>query len=98
MEYEVSFLASAWEDLDSIVEYLSQFYPNTPERFLDALEKGKRNLQFMPSMYPVYEKNPIYRKMIVSNYLVFYAVDNEEFTVKIHRIIPGSWDIGRHIE
>ncbi|GHV73206.1 hypothetical protein AGMMS49940_05080 [Spirochaetia bacterium] len=97
MEYEIKVLAPAVADLDSIITYSSQFYPSTPKKFLDALEKVKLNLQDMPYMYPVYEKQPIYRKVVVLNYLVFYTVDDGKRLVNIHRILPGAWDIGRHL-
>ncbi|GHV27036.1 hypothetical protein AGMMS4952_08080 [Spirochaetia bacterium] len=97
MEYEIKFLAPAVADLDSIVTYSLQFYPSTPKKFLDALEKAKLNLHDMPYMYPVYEKQPIYRKAVVLNYLVFYTIDDRKRLVNIHRILPGAWDITRHL-
>jgi plasmid stabilization system protein ParE len=48
-------------------------------------------------MYPVYENNPGYRKIVIGNYLVFYTVD-EKKTVEIHRILPGIRDLSRYFE
>jgi plasmid stabilization system protein ParE len=97
MGYEVTLLDSAIEDVDSIVTYLSQFYPSTPEKFITALEKVKLNLQFMPSMYPIYDDVPIFRKVVMGKYLAFFTMDEERMIVEIHHILPGSWDITRHL-
>jgi plasmid stabilization system protein ParE len=97
MGYEVSLLDSALEDVGTIVTYLSQFYPSTPEKFLASLEKVKLNLLFMPSMYPIYDDMPIFRKVVMGKYLVFFTVDDKKKIVEIHRILPGSWDITRHL-
>jgi plasmid stabilization system protein ParE len=98
MGYDVLFLAPALEDLDSIIVYLSQFYPSTPQRFLDALDKVTLNLQDFPYIYPVYQENPAYRKAGVSNYLAFYMVHDEKRLIEIHRILPGTWDIPRYLK
>jgi plasmid stabilization system protein ParE len=61
------------------------------------LKKRLEALADMPYMYPVWQDNPTYRKMVVSNYLVFYQVNETEQTIEIHRILPGSWDLARRL-
>ncbi|MHC6202726.1 type II toxin-antitoxin system RelE/ParE family toxin [Breznakiellaceae bacterium SP9] len=84
-------------DLDTIVRYLSQFYPSTPARFIAAFEKTKINLSEMPYMYPVYEDMIPFRKAVVDKYLVFYTVADDRHLVQIHRILRGVWDIPQHL-
>ncbi|GHV81141.1 hypothetical protein AGMMS49944_29320 [Spirochaetia bacterium] len=72
MYYEIRYLDSAIEDLESILTYLAQFYPNTPKNFIIALKRFEVNVVQMPFMYPVYEDVPQYRKALMLNYLVFY--------------------------
>jgi plasmid stabilization system protein ParE len=97
MKYQVTFLESARQDNKSIKKYLSRFYPGTPKRFSAKLKSYTANLMDMPYMFPVYEENRRYRKMVVANYLVFYTVDDTQHLVQIHRIIPGTWDISQHL-
>ena len=97
MYYEIRYLDSAIEDLESILTYLAQFYPNTPKNFIIALKRFEANVAQMPFMYPAYEDVPQYRKALVLNYLVFYAVDETEHRIQIYRILHGAWDIPQYI-
>ncbi|GHV83749.1 hypothetical protein AGMMS50212_10890 [Spirochaetia bacterium] len=98
MPYKVKFLDAAVKAYDSIMTYLSQFYPSTPKSFRTALKKCEQNLKDNPYMYPVYDDRPIFRKAVVQKYILLYTVDDENYLVKIHHIIPGVWDISKHIE
>jgi plasmid stabilization system protein ParE len=48
-------------------------------------------------MYPVYEDVPLYRKMVVLDYLVFYIVNEQKRRVDIHRIISGRMDVSKQL-
>ena len=98
MKYKVKYLEIAKEDKEKIKQYLSQFYPNTPGKFIEKLKDCIKNLKEMPYMYSEYEHYPSYRRAIAGNYLVFYKVNEYEKTVEIHRILPGMWDIARYFE
>jgi len=91
------FLDLAFDDKRKIKTYLKQFYPSTPKKFVAALKDRISALKDNPYMYPVYVHNPAYRKIVVSNYLVFYKVNDEKKIIEIHRILPGSWDIVRYL-
>jgi plasmid stabilization system protein ParE len=78
-------------------EYLSQFYPGTPGKFLTGMDQIVLNLAENPKMYPVYSPKPGYRKAVVGKYIVFYTVDDENKRVEISRILRGSWDIKKYI-
>jgi len=89
MKYKAVYLAPAMQDVSEIRNYLSQFYPNTPTKFLTALKKGIENICDNPYIYPAYEENLIYRKMVVLDYLVFYKAHESEGIVEIHRVLHG---------
>ena len=91
--YEVRLLDLAERDLDEICQYLSGFYPGTPGKFLDNLEKDFNYLALNPKMYPRYEFNTEYRKMASGNYLVFFKTDEENSQVNIYRILHEKRDI-----
>ena len=98
MAYDVKLLGIAENDLDEICEYLSQFYPNTPSKFLDALDKDFKNASLNPYMYPVYEYNKEYRRIVTNDYLVFYKVDEENNLVRVFRILHGKQNIPTILE
>ena len=97
MSYDIRYLPLAEEDIEALASYLSRFYPGTVSRVLNDLEKQLANLREHPQLCEEYEDDPYYRRMIVSNYLVFYHVDEQNKTVDIHRILRGSWDISRYL-
>jgi len=44
------------------------------------------------------KNNPIYRKMVVDDYLVFYVVNDAKRVVEIRRILHGAIEIPVEIE
>ena len=93
MAYEVRLLNLAEKDLEEICQYLSGFYPGTPGKFLDALEKDLDYLSLNPKMYPKYEYNNEYRKMVTENYLIFYKTDEVNNRVNVYRILHEKRNI-----
>jgi addiction module RelE/StbE family toxin len=93
--YRVILLDRAVRDIDEICDYLSQFYPGTAGRFLEVLEKALDNAANNPRIYPVYEGNKKYRKIVVHNYLVFYMISREDRTIRVYRVLHGKRDITR---
>jgi len=92
--YEVKLLNLAENDLDEICRYLSRFYPGTSGKFLDALEKGFENISINPNMFPKYEYNKEYRRMVSGDFLVFYKTDEENNQVTIYRVLHGKRSVG----
>ena len=88
MKYRLMFMPATIRDRNIIKAYLSQFYPGTSKRFFAHLKKKTARIKEHPLSYPSYEKNPIYRKMVVDDYLVFYVVFDTH--VEIHRIIHAK--------
>ena len=93
MQYKISYLDSALQDYFGILRYASQFYPSTPLKFKNALQRNLALVRFNPKCCPRVEDFPQFRKLNVNQYLVFYTIDEEAHQVVLHRIFHGSWDI-----
>ena len=52
-EYRVELSATAHQELNTITDILSRYYPSTPGKFLRDMEGFKTNVSFMPQMYLV---------------------------------------------
>jgi plasmid stabilization system protein ParE len=92
--YEIKLLDLAERDIGEICRYLSQFYPGTPGKFLDALEKGLDSVSFNPNMCLKFEYNNKYRKMVIDDFLVFYKTDETNNKVYIYRVLHGKRNVG----
>ena len=97
MKYTLLYMDLALQDLRSIKNYLSEFYPGTWPRFSEKLQADSLSLTSMPYMCEAYRYNSEYRCMLVDDYIVFYKVSETEKTVCIHRILHGSRDIQRYM-
>jgi len=102
MDYNVEFVGNSQEEHNSILEYLSQFYASTVQKYLTAFDKCLTFLSENPYIYQAYEPAPQYRRAIVGDYLVFYKifdpVDNQSGLVEIYNILHSSWNIERIIK
>lgn len=97
MSYKTRFIDEAKVDLDYIEEYLSQFYPSTALKFFEQMEKQVAHLEENPYMYPAYEDNPFFRKMVIDEYLLFYNVDDERSLIIIYLVIHSKRDISTEL-
>ncbi|MCL1823509.1 MAG: type II toxin-antitoxin system RelE/ParE family toxin [Oscillospiraceae bacterium] len=98
MRYNVEFLKKAEDEYLQVIEYLSQFYESTPQKFYNEFEKYKRMLEENPYSFQVCEYAPEYRRAIVMDYLVFYKVNDKTRLVEIHRIFHSSRNINQILE
>ncbi|MFZ3101150.1 MAG: type II toxin-antitoxin system RelE/ParE family toxin [Desulfitobacteriaceae bacterium] len=92
-------LPRAAQDLEDVVDYLSQFYATTALKQYDRIVSKIQELPHFPLKYEEYGAGHYrfsYRRMIVYDYLVFYAVLDD--TIEIHRILHGKRDIGRYLD
>ena len=89
MHYNIEYLPLADDDLYDIADYFSQFYPSTLKIFMNTLEEHISNLQDMPYIGVEYKN---YRRLVVSDFLVFYKVLEDKKLVRIYRIIHGARD------
>lgn len=98
MKYKLSYLSVALEDVSVIETYLDQFYPSTAQKLFYKMEEQISSLEHRPFLWPEYDRNPEYRRMVVEDYLVFYHVDDRMKVVEIRRILHGSQDIEQHLK
>jgi addiction module toxin, RelE/StbE family len=89
MAYKIVYLPVAEQDINDIASYLSQFYENTVGKFITSLDKSISRLSDNPYIGTAYRS---YRKLVVSEYLVFYKVDDEDNVVIIFRVLHSSRD------
>ena len=88
--FRIIYLPSAKQNLREIALYLSQFYENTFEKFMNQLDKSVSHLEEMPHMGMIYKD---FRRLVVDDYLIFYKVDEKAQEVRIYRILHGSQNL-----
>ena len=96
---KIVMLPRAVQDLEDVIDYLSQFHTNTAIKQYDRIVSKIQELSRFPEMYEEYGAGHYrfaYRRMVVDDYLVFYAVLDD--AIEIHRILHGKRDIGRYLE
>ena len=98
MMYKIKYLPLAVQDLNEIARYLSGFYPKTVSRVLKEMRDKITKLSDNPKMCEIYPLDPVYRKMVIDQYLVFYQVNESARIVEIHRILRGSWNLPQYLE
>ena len=97
-EYKIVMLPTAKDDLNDMIDYLSQFYPSTALKQFDKIIEKISKLKQFPYMceeYKLSASNYQYRRMVVDNYLVFYIVDDH--LVEIHSIVNSKMNISEII-
>ncbi len=98
MTYKIKYLPLAVQDLNDVARYLSGFYPKTASRVLKEMRDKITKLGDNPKMCEIYPTDPVYHKMVVDPYLVFYQVNEEARIVEIHRVLCGSWNLPQYLE
>jgi plasmid stabilization system protein ParE len=90
-EYSVILSESAEEDLDDIVEYLSNFSPTIARRYYDDIMTTSLSLSFMPQRCSFVRderlRNKGYRYVFIRNYTVFFVIDEQNCIVDIRAIM-----------
>lgn len=98
MTYKIKYLPLAVQDLNDVARYLSGFYPQTASRVLKEMRDKITKLSDNPKMCEIYPLDPVYHKMVIDQYLVFYQVNDHAGIVEIHRILRGSWNLPQYLE
>ncbi|MCH5192676.1 MAG: type II toxin-antitoxin system RelE/ParE family toxin [Oscillospiraceae bacterium] len=99
MGYKLIITKTFNDDLDGIVEYLSEqlFNPNAADRLMKKAEEKISNISGNPFIYPLYHDERFaekgYRYTVVSNYILLYTVDKEAKNIHIVRLIYGGQNI-----
>jgi toxin ParE1/3/4 len=97
--YKVIYSPEALDDIRKIYSYIAfeLQVPDTALNQINRIRKEVRSLDFMPMRYSVVDWEPWksmqMHKFPVDNYIVFYLVDSNLYTVTIIRIVYGKQDI-----
>ena len=97
IKYKVIYLPIAGRDVIRINEALVD-YPGKAKRLFQEIEKKVKMLKETPYLWPEYQINPKYRRMILDDHLLFYIVDENERKIKVYRILYSKMDIPKYIE
>ncbi len=96
MAYNLTFTSTAGSDLDEILRYMSKELanPGAASAFLTRLEKVISEITDFPKCGKTVDNEFIpvadIRKLPVSNYMLYYRVDESECRVVVLRIIYGK--------
>ena len=96
MEYKLIVAQSFEDDLDNVLAYISEtlFNPTAASRLFKAVEEKVRLVHENPLLYPLYHDERLldkgYHYAVISNYLMFYTVDETTKTIFISRFLYGG--------
>ena len=97
MSYKIEYISTFYSDVRSVVDFLAE-HPSKAARIFAKADESISNLEEMPEMYPVYTDVPIFRFIVVEDYLVFYKFIQESEIVEVHRILYGRMDIPEYMQ
>jgi len=95
--FSVLHLPTAICDASEIEDYLYQYSPMAANKFVDELDIQVALLSRHPFMYPAYEDDPFFRRMVLGDYILFYSVDGGRELVVVHRIFHHTRDVQPHM-
>ena len=96
MDYNVKFSQQALDDLDNIIDYISDELcnPQAAARFFNKVNQKVVLLGKNPYVYPIHHNEELSAKglrfVVIGNYLMFYLIDEDNSIVNIVRIIYGG--------
>ena len=97
MSYRVAYTASALQDIEDIFEYIARelLEPELAAGIYRSIVKAVRSLESFPNRHEALEREQFgfLRRMPVKNYLVFYAVNEENKAVSVIRIMYGARNV-----
>lgn len=99
MTYRLDISQNFEEDLDATLDYISHklHSPVAAKNLLHSTEEKLKLILENPQLYPLYHDEYLakkgYRYAIVSNYLVFYVIDDEKQIIHIVRFLYGGQNI-----
>jgi addiction module RelE/StbE family toxin len=97
-KYQVNITQPAEEDLREIADHISRelLEPHLAEKLIDAIAEEISYLEDMPFRHGLVRDERLaaqgFRKLVIDNYVAFYAVAEKEHTVTIIRILHGRRD------
>ena len=97
MGYNIEYISTFQMDILKITENLAE-YPQKAKRLFEQVDKALLDAVEMPRMYPIYEDYPLFRRIVVLDYLVFYKIDEPNHKIEVHRLIYGKMDLKKLIK
>jgi plasmid stabilization system protein ParE len=96
MAFKLEYLPSAERDILDAEAYLYDLSPSAADKFVDKIPDLTDLLCEHPFMCQVYLDDNYFRSMnLPYDYRLFYHVDEETETIKVHRVIHGMRDINK---
>ncbi|MDR1439559.1 MAG: type II toxin-antitoxin system RelE/ParE family toxin [Clostridiales bacterium] len=94
MAHKLDYLPLALADILEAEAYLYGYSPAAADKFANEIHRLADTLAKHPLMYQAYVDDGYFRGMpLPYGYRLFYHVDEESATVKIHRVLRGMRDI-----
>ena len=103
MAYKLIVSQSFADDLDGILGYISYklYNPMAATRLIANAEEVVSCIKENPFLYPLYHDEKLaergYRYAVVSNYLLFYTIDEAKETIYVARFLYGGQNIGNKL-
>ena len=92
MAMKLEYISTFYEDILSIDSYLEE-YPQKAKRIFEKIDEKLNKLVDHPELYPVYDDFPAFRRIVIEDFLVFYAIKEDDDIIEIHRVINGKIDV-----
>lgn len=96
IDYKIHFLENALDEIYEIHEYISKVLKShsSANRFINDIISKVETLSRFPKIYSTINKydrlNREYRKIIVSNYILLYTIDENKKYVYISHVFYGG--------
>lgn len=99
MSYTIDITSKFEDDINAVIDYFLHTLYNSAaaERLINKAEKTILQIGENPLLFPLYHDEKIaekgYRYTVISNYLIFYSVDESEKIIHILRFIYGGRNV-----
>ena len=88
----LEYISTFYSDIIGVASFLEE-YPQKAKRIFEEMDKKLSNLVDNPELYPIYEDFPIFRRIVIEDYLAFYTIKEQTGIIEIHRLINGKMDV-----
>jgi len=96
MKYRFEYISTFHSDIAEVTSNLEE-YPQKAKRIFKNIDKKLLYLVDSPELYPIYDDFPVFRRIVVEDYLVFYSINEAQKVIEVHRLIYGRMDIIAHL-
>ena len=93
---KLEYISTFYADIANVESYLEE-YPQKAKRIFREMDNKLSNLIDNPELYPIYEDFPVFRRIVVEDYLVFYAINERANIIEVHRLINGKMDVPKQL-